>query len=483
MKKTEQYIESCRLAGCPADQIENFNKAGILLQPRQLAASAAARLCDQPGGPTAIGYGGARGGGKSHWLLAQMGADDCQRLPGLKCLLLRKVGKSNLENFEDLRKRLFHSLKHDFNASRGLLTFENGSRIIAGHYQCEKDIDSYLGLEYDVIGIEEATTLTARKYQDITTCCRTSKPNWRPRIYSTTNPGGVGHEWYRETYIVPHQCGTESATRFIPARVDDNKFTNPEYKAVLASRTGWQKDAWFHGKWDIAAGQFFSTFRREVHVIDEFDDSRAHEWIAAMDYGFTHYTVVLLGCRDADDNIYIVDEHAERQWVPQRHCEAIKEMLRRHRLVVGSPASQIIGEGTKIRMRFDPPYSWRVHTLFAGGDVYSRQCDGTTIASHYSSLGVTLRQANTNRVQGWAEILQRLGDPDAGVKPTLFIHKRCTRLLESLPYLQHDPDHPADVLKANTNEEGIGGDDAADALRYLVASKVPRCYVAKLRGL
>jgi hypothetical protein len=124
-----------------------------------------------------------------------------------------------------------------------------------------------------------------------------------------------------------------------------------------------------------------------------------------------------------------------------------------------------------------------VHTLFAGGDVYSRQCDGTTIASHYSSLGVSLRQANTNRTQGWAEILQRLGDPDAGVKPTLFIHKRCTRLLESLPYLQHDPDHPADVLKSNTNEEGVGGDDAADALRYLVASKVPRCYVTKLRGL
>ena len=38
--------------------------------------------------------GGARGGGKSHWLLAQMGADDCQRVPGLKCLLLRKVGKA-----------------------------------------------------------------------------------------------------------------------------------------------------------------------------------------------------------------------------------------------------------------------------------------------------------------------------------------------------------------------------------------------------
>ena len=40
-----------------------------------------------------------------------MGADDCQRVPGLKCLLLRKVGKANMEHFEDLRRRLFAGLR------------------------------------------------------------------------------------------------------------------------------------------------------------------------------------------------------------------------------------------------------------------------------------------------------------------------------------------------------------------------------------
>ena len=199
----------------------NFARAAVVLQPRQLAASAAARLCDRADGPTAVGYGGARGGGKSHWLLAQMGADDCQRVPGLKCLLLRKVGKANMENFEDLRRRLFGGLPHEFSAYRGVLRFANGSRIIAGHFQSESDIDAYLGLEYDVIGIEEATTLSSRKHQDITTCSRTSKPNWRPRIYSTTNPGGIGHAWYRAKFIVPHLKGLEGETRFIPARVGD----------------------------------------------------------------------------------------------------------------------------------------------------------------------------------------------------------------------------------------------------------------------
>ena len=190
-------------AGCPMDQTFNLVKGEACLQERQLLACAAARLCDQPNGPTAVGYGGARGGGKSHWLLAQMGVDDCQRVAGLKCLLLRKVGKANLEHFEDLRRKLFNRLPHEFSAFRGILTFANGSRIIAGHFQNEKDIDAYLGLEYDIIGIEEATTLTSRKYQDITTCCRSSKPNWRPRIYSTTNPGGVGHAWYRTKFVAP----------------------------------------------------------------------------------------------------------------------------------------------------------------------------------------------------------------------------------------------------------------------------------------
>src|SRR5688572_14710651 len=233
MNALEQYAAAGRRAGCPVEQMENFIRAQVVLQARQLVASAAARACDKADGPTAIGYGGARGGGKSHWLLAQMGADDCQRVPGLKCLLLRKVGKANMENFEDLRRRLFHKLDHEFTAYRGVLTFANGSRIIAGHFQNEKDIDAYLGLEYDVIGIEEATTLSSRKHQDITTCCRTSKPNWRPRIYSTTNPGGVGHAWYRSKFIVPFQGGAETETRFIPARVTDNRFTNAEYVKVL----------------------------------------------------------------------------------------------------------------------------------------------------------------------------------------------------------------------------------------------------------
>ena len=62
------------------------------------------------------------------------------------------------------------------------------------------------------------------------------------------------------------------------------------------------------------------------------------------------------------------------------------------------------------------------------------------------------------------------------------IYGRCARLIETLPALQHDPPRPEDVLKVDADEDG-NGDDAADALRYLVATKTRTIEVRKLRGL
>jgi hypothetical protein len=119
----------------------------------------------------------------------------------------------------------------------------------------------------------------------------------------------------------------------------------------------------------------------------------------------------------------------------------------------------------------------------AGPDVVSRQSDGTTIAEQYGRLGFNLRCANTDRVNGWAEVLQRLGDVEAGVAPTMFVHRWCGRLIETLSALQHNPSRPEDVLKVDADEDGIGGDDAADCLRYLVATKARVIAQRKLRGL
>jgi phage terminase large subunit len=448
----DAYITAAKAAGCPPDQIERFIRAGIVLQPRQLEASAAARRCDAEGGPTDIGYGGARGGGKSHWGMAQVGADDCQRYPDLKVLVLRKVGKSLREGVTDMLRRVLGGLDYHWAPSEQTVYFPNGSRMLLGHFQKESDIDAYLGLEYDLILIEEATTLSASKRKAIMTCLRTSKPGWRPRAYTTTNPGGVGHQWYKAAIVDPHRQGAgylpwhaqAGATRYIPATVDDNAFVNAEYSGQLSTLTGWQLRAWRYGDWDIAAGQYFTNFRRDIHVIKPFAGAVPKNWTvwAAMDYGWTHYTVIQLFA-EGDGNVIILDEHAAREWVIERHVRAFGEMLRRNGVALS-----------------------RLKTFVAGGDVFHKRPEGATVAGLYKQHGTVLRRANDDRTNGWSEMLNRFGDVEAHIAPTLFITERCPRLIEAIPALQHDPHNPEDVHKWDTDEDGNGGDDPADCGRY-----------------
>lgn len=463
-KEIEAYRRYALRAGCSEEQADRFIAAKIALQPKQLSASAAARECDRPDGPTRVGFGGARSGGKSFWALAQLACDDCQRRPGLKALYLRKVGKSGAEAIEDLRLQVLRHVEHEYKRHLGLLVFPNGSRIILGHYQTEGDIDTYLGLEYDVALVEEATQLTSQKVLDIATCVRTSKTDWRPRIYFTTNPGGVGHAWFKEQFIEPMLRGEQTRTRFVQATVRDNNFVNPEYLHALEELTGWQREAWLEGSWDIAAGQFFTTWRRSVHVIEPFPIPQNWKVWASLDYGFTHFTVCYLIAQDGDGNLYAVDEHAERNWLPQRHATAITQMLARHGL--------------------EPVH---LDCFVAGADVFQKRMIGASVGETYAALGLPMTPANMDRINGAGEILARLGDTDAErpVKPRLFVMDRCRRLIDCIPALEHDPHRAEDVLKVDCDERGLGGDDAYDAFRYgvMVAWQPPRNLVHRSRPI
>jgi hypothetical protein len=61
--------------------------------------------------------------------------------------------------------------------------------------------------------------------------------------------------------------------------------------------------------------------------------------------------------------------------------------------------------------------------------------------------------------------------------------KDACELARALALLQHDPNRPEDVLKVDEDEDGNGGDDSADCLRYLVATKERKVTQRKLRGL
>lgn len=614
----EPFVRTAHQSGCPADQVYNFLKAGVILHPKQLLASAAARECDLENGPRAVGFGGARGGGKalslstylptfrgwktmedvevgdhllddetnpctvtrttgimwghevyevefgygaatikadaghlwlthtedvvsrlmtwtteqilqtlsrrhcvtrvdqhgfshywhitavrpipsepvkcisvdsptrtylvgkemipthnSHWMVAQIGADDCQRVNNLKCLILRKIAKAGKENFEDLRREVFHSLEHHYVAREGVLTFPNDSRMIIGHFKDENEIDNYLGLQYDVIGIEEATTLSSKKQKDIESCNRTSKRNFRPRMYSTTNPGGVSHMWYKQKFIYPWRAGNQTQTRFIMSLARDNPTINKEYvKDVLGQYTGWQYRAWAEGDWDIEAGQYYTNFHYETHVVPRVYEERDERnrvtrsvpfelppswdvW-CSLDHGLTHYTVVYLIAQDGDGNLWFLDEHAERGWLPRQHAVSIKAML----------------------ARWEVPMS-RLKSFPAGDDCFHKRAKAEeeeigTIADDYKKEGIVLTRANVNRINGAKELYQRLGNPKPEltgdtviIRPSIFFLTSCPRLIDCIPAMQRDPKRPEDTLKVDTDPDtGEGGDDPIDSARY-----------------
>lgn len=449
----EHMLTAARDAGVARDQVARFLQAGYIPQPKQLEFHAAARLADESGGPVLIGYGGARGPGKSHASIAQGVIDDCQRVAGLKVLFLRKIGKAAKESFNDLRQKTLKHVGHTYSAHSGILALPNGSLVVIGNFYNESDIDKYLGIEYDLIVVEEATQLSEEKFQKLRGSLRTSKPNWRPRMYLTTNPGGVGHQWFKRLFVLPWRKHEETETRFIAGTYKDNKFLNQEYIEYLLGLTGVLGRMWRDGDWDIGAGQFFIHWDYDRHAMRPIAIPAHWPLWASLDYGFNHPTAVYLHTRN-DGDIYTIAEHVQARWLPPQHARAIKSMLLRF--------------GRKVE---------DLEIFVAGHDCFAQKGDrdAKTIAQQYAEEGITLSPANIDRIAGAAEMLRRLGNPEARIAPTWKIFDTCARLIECIPGLQSDPHRPEDVLKVDANDEGMGGDDEYDSARYglMVARPTP----------
>ena len=137
-----------------------------------------------------IGYGGARGAGKS-WAMRRKFILLASRYPGLRILLLRRT-------FPELRENHLLPLQLEiggyvrYKESEKVFIFPNGARIKLGYCDNENDVLQYQGQEYDVIGFEEATGFTEFQIQFVSTCLRSVRTDFESRIYYTCERGGVG---------------------------------------------------------------------------------------------------------------------------------------------------------------------------------------------------------------------------------------------------------------------------------------------------
>ncbi len=281
----QRCIQTAKDAGSPRDQVEQFIQSKYIPLPWQWEFHAQARQADNDNGPVDIGLGGARGPGKSHAVLSQAALDDCQRIPNLKGLFLRQTGIAAKESFDDLVTKVL--LGHiPFVRSSSLLRFTNNSRIILGGFHDEKDVDKYIGIEYDFIIVEELNQLTKEKYEKLRGSLRTSKDNWRPRMYTSFNPGGIGHGFVKKRYVIPFRKKEEKTTRFIGSTYKSNPHLNKEYIEYLEGLEGDLGKAWREGEWELFEGQVFKELRYSLHSIEPITPSRDLEHYLWIDWGY-----------------------------------------------------------------------------------------------------------------------------------------------------------------------------------------------------
>lgn len=443
----EKIATEARDSGVCLEQFENFYLARVMLQKKQWEIAAKCRECDKRDGPKMILAGGGRGSAKSHAILAQIFCDDCQRVKGLKVLCLRKVGRANKEQIQDFRKKLLANLEHNYREQAQTIEFRNGSLVILGNFKDEKDIDKYLGLEYDLIYVMECNQLTRTKIINIESCLRTNKENWKPRLYLDTNPGGISHVEHKRLFVEPYKAGKETETRYIHSTVDDNRFVNSEYKQYLEKLVGWQREAWLNGSWEFMAGAFFSNFYQDIHVypneITTLNPRAVTRWFAGLDYGFSHPTAFLLCCETEDGNIFVVGEYAQSNTLIEEHAANIKDMCALHNVNIED-----------------------LEFIAAGRDCFKVDKDGSTVATEYQERGVMLTAVHIDRINAWSQVAEVFGDVQKQIKPRCFIHKHCQQLILQLQSAQCDPKKPNDILKMNADPEtGEGGDDVLEGFR------------------
>lgn len=196
---------------------------------------------------------------------------------------------------------------------------------------------------------------------------------------------------------------------------------------------------------DVArAGRYYETWRDDVHVIAPYAiPGDAPIW-CAFDHGFAHNTAFGVFTM-IDGDVLFIGEHIQNKSTVRDHAAAMDGLLAR----LGTHKS-------------------RIRLIVAGHDVFQQRGDdmGETIADKYARLGYQFEPATIDRINGWTAIRERLGNPAVGHRPTLYIFDTCPRTAATLRELTHDPKRPEDVLKVDADQDGNGGDDAADMLRY-----------------
>lgn len=217
-----------------------------------------------------VGYGGARGGGKTDGGIMALLYE--KEHPRYRALVIRKNSK-DLNDWCDRAERWYTSQGAKRVGSPPEFDFYKGAKVRTGHLKDKDAYGQYQGHEYQRILIEELTQIAREEdYLKLTASCRSTIPELRPCVISTFNPDGPGFSWVKRRFglhgiptkpVVTIDPLTKLKRIFIPAKLEDNPHlsTDPTYRAVLDGLPDGLREAWRDGSWDepIIAGAYYTN--------------------------------------------------------------------------------------------------------------------------------------------------------------------------------------------------------------------------------
>lgn len=396
-----------------------------------------------------VGYGGARGGGKS-WSVRTKAKMLAANYPGIKLLIVRRTYPELLNNHINPLRVELHGIAR-YNKSEKCFTFTNGSTIRFGYCNNDGDLEQYQGAEYDVIFLDEATQLQEIWIKKINACVR-GVNRFPKRTYYTCNPGGAGHGYIKRLFIDRKYEDGENPDdySFIQALVTDNKAlmaSQPDYQKQLESLPPKLRAAWLYGQWDVYEGQFFEDFRltpdaekcrdagisvedaarqgRWTHVIEPLDlnagSRRGWEIYRSYDFGYEKPFSCAWWAVDYDGTIYRIMElygctdtpNEGVKWTPDQQFREIKRIEQQHPWLAGKNIQGVAD-----------PAIWD-------------KSRGESIAETAIRCGVYFRPGDNARIAGWMQCHYRL-QFDANGYPRMYVFSNCRGFIRTVPLMMYD---------------------------------------------
>jgi predicted phage terminase large subunit-like protein len=195
-------------------------------------------------------YGGAAGGGKSDALL--MIALQYVEVSNYSAIIFRRTfaDLSLPKALMDRAHEWLDATDARWEGTKHAWAFPSGAKLAFGYLDAEADKYRYQSSEYQTIGFDEQTQFTESQYRYLLSRLRRLENSHVPlRVRGATNPGGSGHEWVKQRFIVEGQTRDRV---FIPAKLQDNPFLDREsYRESLMLLDPVTRRQLLDGDWDV----------------------------------------------------------------------------------------------------------------------------------------------------------------------------------------------------------------------------------------